>query len=44
MNKGGQWFRGYGNENWGFDGNGLKRKRYASINDLAINEEDRKLK
>ncbi|WP_312747277.1 nuclear transport factor 2 family protein [Sphingobacterium multivorum] len=44
MNKDGQWFRAYGNENWEFDENGLMRKRYASINDLAINEEDRKLK
>lgn len=39
----GQWFRAYGNENWEFDENGLMRKRYASINDLAINELDRKL-
>ncbi|WP_313263558.1 nuclear transport factor 2 family protein [Sphingobacterium sp.] len=44
MNKDGQWFRAYGNENWEFDENGLMRKRYASINDLAINEEDRKFK
>jgi nuclear transport factor 2 (NTF2) superfamily protein len=39
----GQWFRAYGNENWEFDENGLMRKRYASINDLPINEADRKL-
>lgn len=39
----GQWFRAYGNENWEFDENGLMEKRYASINDLAINESDRKL-
>lgn len=38
----GQWFRAYGNENWEFDGNGLMQKRYASINDLAINSKDRK--
>jgi len=38
----GQWFRSYGNENWEFDENGLMQKRYASINDLAINESDRK--
>lgn len=44
MNNDGQWFRAYGNENWEFDENGLMRKRYASINDLAINEEDRKFK
>ncbi len=36
------WFRAYGNENWEFDENGLMRKRYASINDLSIYEEDRK--
>ncbi len=40
----GQWFRSYGNENWEFDENGFMRKRYASINDLAINENERKLK
>jgi nuclear transport factor 2 (NTF2) superfamily protein len=39
----GQWFRAYGNENWEFDGNGLMQKRYASINDLPIKEEDRRL-
>jgi nuclear transport factor 2 (NTF2) superfamily protein len=40
----GNWLRAYGNENWEFDTNGLMQKRFASINDLAINEEDRKLK
>lgn len=40
----GQWWRAYGNENWEFDENGLMEKRYASINDLAIKEGDRKLK
>ncbi len=39
----GQWFRSYGNELWEFDINGLMRKRFASINDLAIDETDRKL-
>lgn len=39
----GQWFRAYGNENWEFDENGLMRKRFASINDLPIDEKDRKL-
>jgi len=38
----GQWFRSYGNENWEFDSEGLMRRRYASINDLALAEEDRK--
>lgn len=40
----GQWFRSYGNENWEFDEDGYMRKRFASINDLPINESDRKLK
>ena len=39
----GQWFRAYGNENWEFDDNGLMKKRYASINDLEIDEKDRRL-
>lgn len=39
----GQWWRAYGNENWEFDENGLMAKRYASINDLAIEEGERKL-
>lgn len=39
----GQWFRAYGNENWEFDANGLMQKRFACINDLAINETDRRL-
>ena len=42
-NKDGQWFRAYGNENWEFDENGLMKKRYASINDLAIDESERRL-
>lgn len=39
----GQWFRSYGNENWEFDEDGYMRKRFASINDLAIQESERKL-
>ncbi len=39
----GQWYRAYGNENWEFDENGLMAKRYASINDLPIKAEERKL-
>lgn len=42
-NEAGQWFRAYGNENWEFDENGLMKKRFASINDLAIEESDRRL-
>jgi nuclear transport factor 2 (NTF2) superfamily protein len=38
----GNWFRSYGNENWQFDANGLMELRYASINDLAIKETERK--
>lgn len=44
QNANGQWFRAYGNENWEFDENGFMCKRFASINDLAIDETDRKLK
>ncbi len=36
------WFRSYGNENREFDQNGLMRRRYACINDLPIQESDRK--
>ncbi len=43
QDKNGQWWRAYGNENWEFDENGLMRKRFASINDLAITEGDRRL-
>jgi hypothetical protein len=38
----GQWFRSYGNENWEFDAAGLMKRRFASINDLPIKEQDRK--
>jgi nuclear transport factor 2 (NTF2) superfamily protein len=38
----GNWFRSYGNENWEFDENGLMQVRFASINDLAIKETERK--
>ena len=37
-----QWFRSYGNENWEFNENGLMRYRFASINDLSIQESERK--
>ena len=39
----GQWYRSYGNEMWEFDENGLMRKRYASINDCPITEQERRL-
>jgi nuclear transport factor 2 (NTF2) superfamily protein len=38
----GQWFRGYGNELWEFDAEGLMRRRIASINDAPIAESERK--
>ena len=38
----GRWFRSYGNENWEFDEGGLMRRRYASINDMPIREDERK--
>ncbi len=38
----GHWFRAYGNENWEFDESGLMRTRIASINDLPIDESERK--
>ena len=37
----GSCFRSYGNENWEFDDAGLMRRRFASINDLPIREEQR---
>lgn len=37
----GQWFRSYGNENWEFNDFGLMQRRFASINDLAITEDQR---
>ena len=39
----GQWFRAYGNENWEFAANGLMARRIASINDLPIDESERRL-
>lgn len=40
----GNWFRSYGNEQWEFAENGLMRRREASINDLLIQEADRKFR
>ncbi|MGI9422362.1 MAG: DUF1348 family protein [Hyphomicrobiaceae bacterium] len=40
----GNWFRSYGNENWEFDAAGLMQRRIASINDVAIDEIDRKFR
>ncbi len=38
----GQWWRSYGNELWEFDEHGLMRRREASINDVAIDESQRR--
>ncbi|NYD43711.1 DUF1348 family protein [Nocardioides panaciterrulae] len=38
----GSWFRSYGNENWLFDEYGLMMRRHASINDVPIDEGQRK--
>ncbi len=40
----GNWFRAYGNENWEFAPDGLMQRRFASINELPIREEDRKFR
>lgn len=39
----GQWWRSYGNELWEFDEHGLMRRREASINDVAIEESQRRI-
>ncbi len=41
-NEQGQWFRSYGNEHWEFDEHGLMRRRDASINDVPIEERQRR--
>ena len=39
----GQWFRSYGNEMWEFAENGLMQKRFASINDVKIIADERRV-
>ena len=39
----GQWYRSYGNEMWEFDDEGLMARRYASINDATIREDERRM-
>jgi len=39
----GQWWRSHGNELWGFDENGLMKRRDASINDYPIEESERRI-
>jgi nuclear transport factor 2 (NTF2) superfamily protein len=39
----GTWHRSYGNENWEFNEDGLMVRREGSINDLVIDESDRRI-
>ncbi len=39
----GQWWRSYGNENWEFAESGLMSRREASINDVRISVDDRRI-
>jgi len=39
----GRWYRSYGNELWEFAENGLMARREASINDLPIEESERRI-
>ena len=39
----GQWWRSYGNELWEFDDEGYMRRREASINDVRIDESERRI-
>jgi uncharacterized protein len=39
----GQWWRSYGNEQWEFAEDGLMRRREASIDDVRIEETDRRI-
>ena len=40
---GGQWWRSYGNEQWEFTDDGYMRRREASINDVRIDESERRI-
>jgi nuclear transport factor 2 (NTF2) superfamily protein len=40
----GHWLRCYGNENWEFNESGLMMRRIASINDLPIDDAERKFR
>ena len=39
----GHWWRSYGNEQWEFDDQGYMRRREASINDVRIDEGERRI-
>jgi nuclear transport factor 2 (NTF2) superfamily protein len=43
QDRNGQWWRSYGNELWEFDEHGLMTRREASINDVRIAEDDRRI-
>ena len=40
----GQWWRSHGNEQWEFDPEGYMSRREASINDVPIEESERRLR
>jgi nuclear transport factor 2 (NTF2) superfamily protein len=40
----GQWYRSYGTELWEFDADGLMARRFASINDAPIAEDERRIR
>ena len=40
----GQWWRSYGNEQWEFDSEGYMRRREASIDDVPIEEGERRIR
>lgn len=40
----GQWYRAHGNENWEFDAHGLMTRRFASINEHPIREDERRFR
>jgi uncharacterized protein len=39
----GRWWRSYGNEQWEFDDQGYMRRREASIDDVGIEESERRI-
>lgn len=39
----GRWWRSHGNEHWEFDAEGYMRRREASIDDVAIEESERRI-
>jgi nuclear transport factor 2 (NTF2) superfamily protein len=39
----GQWWRSHGNENWEFDADGFMQRREASINDVPITVDQRRI-